>query len=169
MFSSDLHNTGATCSVSPGSPRHQTGSTAPHGSPWIPRGSPERSDGTQPSHDNVVKESQTSHTWRQSGDEEDTVLCFCLFKMLQWLLPNFTRGLKRSWSNSILRPQATQQLMDGALQPTGWTFFDVSQHLSMCKLLVFGKQMNVFLSEALISFQKELGEGDPSPPLSWLT
>lgn len=34
-------NTGATCSVSPGSRCHRSGSTAPLGSPWIPPDSPE--------------------------------------------------------------------------------------------------------------------------------
>lgn len=45
MFTTDLRNTGATCSVFPGSRCHQTGSTALRGSPWIPPDSPEGNDG----------------------------------------------------------------------------------------------------------------------------
>ncbi len=41
FFASDLRNMGATCSVVPGSWSHRTGSTAPHGNPWIPPDSPE--------------------------------------------------------------------------------------------------------------------------------
>lgn len=40
---SDLHNTVSTCRVSPGSCRRQIGSTAPRGSPWIPRDIPGQS------------------------------------------------------------------------------------------------------------------------------
>lgn len=40
-FASDLHNMGATCSVSPGSRCHRTGCTALHGNPWLPPDSPE--------------------------------------------------------------------------------------------------------------------------------
>lgn len=43
-FTSDLRNKAATCRVSPGRRCRRTGSTAPHGNPWIPPDSP---DGTR--------------------------------------------------------------------------------------------------------------------------